>query len=97
VDGQQVPYELAYARWLTAWVLQLCADGELQPSEELRIAARGQHVERWLVPRNTYPEVRPDDAVLLLYSVAILGGGVTRGLAFSHHVLTRCLDLLLFL
>ncbi|GIL66966.1 hypothetical protein Vafri_20469 [Volvox africanus] len=58
VDGQRVPYELAYARWLTDWVLQLCADGGLQPSEELRIAARGQHVERWQVPRSTYPEGR---------------------------------------
>ncbi|GLC67226.1 hypothetical protein PLESTF_000531000 [Pleodorina starrii] len=58
VDGQQVPYELAYARWLTCWVLQLCANGGLQPSEELRIAARGQHVERWKVPRSSYPEGR---------------------------------------
>ncbi|GIL82978.1 hypothetical protein Vretimale_8502 [Volvox reticuliferus] len=58
VDGQEVPYELAYARWLTDWVIQLCADGGLHPSEELRIAARGQHVERWQVPRSTYPEGR---------------------------------------
>ncbi|GLI67263.1 hypothetical protein VaNZ11_011446 [Volvox africanus] len=58
VDGQKVPYELAYARWLTDWVLQLCTDGGLHPSEELRIAARGQHVERWQVPRSTYPEGR---------------------------------------
>ncbi|EFJ48577.1 hypothetical protein VOLCADRAFT_104635 [Volvox carteri f. nagariensis] len=58
IDGQPVPYELAYSRWLTAWVLQLCADGGLQPSEELHIAARGQHVERWRVPRSSYPEGR---------------------------------------
>lgn len=27
-------------------------------SEPLRIAARGQHVERWLLPRSSYPEGR---------------------------------------
>ncbi|KAG2442142.1 hypothetical protein HYH02_009630 [Chlamydomonas schloesseri] len=59
VEGQQVPYELAYARWLTGWVLRLAADaGISQPSEELRIVARGQHVERWKVPRSSYPEGR---------------------------------------
>ncbi|KXZ53620.1 hypothetical protein GPECTOR_6g537 [Gonium pectorale] len=62
VDGVQVPYELAYARWLSDWVAALCRRGEgcgpLAPSEELRIAARGQHVERWLVPRSSYPEGR---------------------------------------
>ncbi len=29
-----------------------------QASEHLRIAARGQHVERWKIPRETYPEGR---------------------------------------
>jgi hypothetical protein len=28
------------------------------PSEELQIAARGQHVERWKSPRSGYPEVQ---------------------------------------
>jgi Domain of unknown function (DUF4202) len=27
-----------------------------EPSEVLQIAARGQHVERWLLPRSDYPE-----------------------------------------
>lgn len=58
VDGQELPYELGFSRWLTDWVLRLCTDGGLlSPREELRIAARGQHVERWLVPRVSYPEV----------------------------------------
>jgi hypothetical protein len=29
-----------------------------EASEPLRIAARGQHIERWTSPRNTYPEGR---------------------------------------
>lgn len=52
-QGQQLPYELAYSTWLTNWVQQL----EPSPSEELRIVARGQHVERWKSPRSSYPEV----------------------------------------
>ncbi|PNH04834.1 hypothetical protein TSOC_009026 [Tetrabaena socialis] len=58
VDGQQVPYELAYSRWLSGWVLALCADAGREAGEELRITARGQHVERWKVPRASYPEGR---------------------------------------
>ncbi|WIA29511.1 hypothetical protein OEZ86_012012 [Tetradesmus obliquus] len=51
-QGQDLPYELAYSQWLTEWVLQL----QQQPSEELRIVARGQHVQRWKTPRSSYPE-----------------------------------------
>ena len=54
VDGLAHPRELLYARWLTGWVLQLCPDA----SEELRFAARCQHLCRWLVPRNSYPMTR---------------------------------------
>lgn len=52
-QGQNMPYELAYSMWLTDWVKQL----EPNPSEELQIVARGQHVERWKSPRSSYPEV----------------------------------------
>ncbi|KAG2434615.1 hypothetical protein HXX76_007510 [Chlamydomonas incerta] len=59
VDGVPVPYELAYSRWLSAWVAALAADaGIAAPSEELTITARGQHVERWKSPRSSYPEGR---------------------------------------
>jgi hypothetical protein len=53
VGGQQQPYELAYSKWLTQWVQAL----EPAPSEELRIVARGQHVQRWKSPRFDFPEV----------------------------------------
>ena len=49
-DGVARPRELLYAERLTAWVLRLNPDA----SEELRIAARGQHVRRWTMPRNRY-------------------------------------------
>ena len=46
--------DLVYARWLTDWVLKLAPDA----SEALRLAARCQHICRWMVPRNSYPMTR---------------------------------------
>jgi len=43
--------ELAYSEKLTAWVRKLT----LCPSEALQIAARGQHIGRWAIPRQSYP------------------------------------------
>jgi hypothetical protein len=54
VEGRPVPRELAYAQRLTDWVLRLRPDA----SEALRIAARGQHVQRWTIPRERYPRTR---------------------------------------
>ena len=54
VDGKEQPRELVYAQWLTDWVLKLSP----QASEELRLAARCQHLCRWEVPRNSYPITR---------------------------------------
>src|ERR1700687_5271328 len=50
-DGKPRPRELLYAEWLTGWVLRLCPEA----SEALRLAARCQHLCRWLVPRESYP------------------------------------------
>jgi hypothetical protein len=47
--------ELAYSRSLLAWVERLVSD----PSEALRLAARAQHLERWAIPRDSYPLDRP--------------------------------------
>lgn len=49
-DGR--PAELVYAERVEGWV------GRLQPEAPplLRLAARGQHLERWLTPRATFPE-----------------------------------------
>jgi Domain of unknown function (DUF4202) len=48
------PRELLYAGRLTNWVLRLCPNA----SEELRLAARCQHICRWKIPRNSYPMTR---------------------------------------
>jgi len=55
VDGQPQPRELMYARRLTDWVLRLRPDA----SESLQLAARCQHLGRWLIPRESYPMTRP--------------------------------------
>ena len=52
-DGAH-PRELIYAQWLTDWVLRLRPDA----SEELRLAARCQHLCRWMIPRGSYPLTR---------------------------------------
>lgn len=53
-EGALQPRELVYARWLTGWVLRLCPEA----SEELRLAARSQHLCRWAIPRQSYPMTR---------------------------------------
>jgi hypothetical protein len=49
-----VPRELLYSQWLTDWVLKLAPDA----SELLRLAARCQHLCRWMSPRDSYPATR---------------------------------------
>jgi hypothetical protein len=55
VAGVAQPRELVYSRWLTDWVLKLSPGA----SEPLRLAARCQHLCRWMVPRDSYPMTRP--------------------------------------
>ncbi len=53
-EGVPQPRELLYARRLTAWVMKLCP----QASEELRLAARCQHLCRWMIPRSSHEMTR---------------------------------------
>jgi len=52
-DGR--PAELVYADRMEAWVARAAAE----PTPLLRLAARCQHLERWSVPRDTFPMDRP--------------------------------------
>lgn len=54
LEGGSTPKELAYSKRVTDWVQRL----EPNPSEELLIATRGQHVQRWTIPRDRYPRDR---------------------------------------
>ncbi len=48
------PAALLYGWRMSAELVSFCPEA----SENLRIAARGQHIERWTVPRASYPEGR---------------------------------------
>jgi len=49
--GVTYPKELLYAQRMTAWLDRLAPDA----SEPLRLAARCQHIRRWMIPRRDYP------------------------------------------
>jgi hypothetical protein len=49
-DGR--PAELAYADHLEAWVARIAPNAD----PLLRLAARCQHLERWFVPRSSFPQ-----------------------------------------
>jgi hypothetical protein len=54
-DGaQDRPAALLYGERMSGELTRLFPDA----SEHLRIAARGQHIERWRIPRDSYPEGR---------------------------------------
>ena len=52
--GEPVPRELLQTGRLVAWIEEL----DSNPSEPLRLAARCQHLGRFLVPRSSYPKDR---------------------------------------
>jgi hypothetical protein len=54
VENVSRPRELVYAERLSDWVMKLAPAA----SEQLRLAARCQHIGRWRVPRNTYEMTR---------------------------------------
>lgn len=55
-EGKQQPKEFIYSQHMTAWLFKL----EVNPSELMQIACRAQHLERWKMPRASYPEGRKD-------------------------------------
>ena len=54
VGGAEQPRELVYARRMTETLERIAPDA----SEGVRLAARCQHIRRWTVPRDTYPDGR---------------------------------------
>jgi len=92
VNGVRQPRELVYARWLTDWVLRLCPDA----SEELRLAARCQHLRRWEVPRNSYPMTRVGYLQWregLKKFHAQRAGDILRELGYPEEVITKVQNL----
>lgn len=54
VGGRELPKELIYGQRMSERLRQFCPAA----SEHLQIAARAQHIERWVRPRDSYPEGR---------------------------------------
>ena len=52
--GEALPAALVYGRRMSAELVRFLPDA----SEPLRLAVRGQHIERWKLPRSRYPEGR---------------------------------------
>lgn len=51
-EGINYPSEYFYAMQLYNWVRKLAP----QASEVLLLASRSQHIGRWKIPRNSYPD-----------------------------------------
>lgn len=54
-QGQSYPKELLYGQRMSARLQAFAPDAD----EVAQIAARGQHIRRWEVPRENYPASRP--------------------------------------
>jgi hypothetical protein len=54
IDGRHEPAELVYGQRMSATLARVAPAA----SAPLRIAARGQHIERWTSPRGRYPQDR---------------------------------------
>lgn len=55
VDGASRPAEVVYSQRMSETLAQLYPHA----SEELKLAARAQHIRRWTIPRDSYPMDRP--------------------------------------
>ena len=54
VDGQPLPKELVYGQRMSVRLAGFAPDAP----ETVKLAARAQHIRRWEVPRDSYPEGR---------------------------------------
>ncbi|PIB35368.1 hypothetical protein BFP72_08150 [Reichenbachiella sp. 5M10] len=74
VEGDAVPKEWIYGQRMT----QMLEEFEGEASVELQIAARGQHVKRWHIPRSEYPMDRKGylkwRTMLKIYHGEVLSG-----------------------
>ena len=92
INGASQPREWLYAQQLTKWVLRLCPDA----SEELRLAARCQHLCRWEIPRQSHPMTRAGylqwRATLKKFH-AQKAGKILREAGYADDVIGRVQDL----
>lgn len=93
-DGLSYPQEYFFALKLYDWVLKLNPDA----SEELLLASRSQHIGRWEIPRESYPDGR--EAYLkwrkdLASFHAEKASSIMQGLGYSDEQITRVKQIIL--
>jgi hypothetical protein len=91
-EGGLRPRELVYAERLTRWVLKLAPNA----SEALRLAARCQHLRRWMIPRDQYPMTRAgylEWRSTLKQFHADQGSAVLREVGYPESMVTRVREL----
>ena len=92
-EGKTYPRELLYAQRMTVWLDQLAPDA----SEVLQLAARCQHIRRWMIPRRDYPMDRRGYLRwrTTLYTFhAETGGDILRDVGYDDAIISRVQTLL---
>ena len=87
-DGKPLPRALLYSQRMSAVLASYLPNA----SETLRIAARSQHVERWVIPRESYPEGRIGYLRWrkdLQHHHAMRMGEIMRGAGYSQAEIAR--------
>ena len=93
VDGEDLPKEIVYSRRMSAWLDRFAPDAP----EAVKLAARAQHIRRWEVPRDTYPEGR---AGYLKWRTdlhkrhADIAAGILQGVGYDDQTMARVRTLL---
>ena len=93
VDGQPQPRELLYALRMSETLAAFVPE----PSEELQLAARAQHLARWKIPRSSYPDGRDGYRkwrTELMSFHARLAADVLTEAGYDEHVVARVTQLL---
>jgi hypothetical protein len=93
VTGQEIGVELLYARRMSQRLASFAPDA----SAPLRLAARAQHIARWRLPRDGYPDGRAGYKRWrseLARSHAELAGSILAGLGAPADAVERVRDLL---
>jgi hypothetical protein len=93
VDGQPIPKEIVYGQRMSARLAAFAPDAP----ETVKLAARAQHIRRWEVPRDSYPEGRAGYLKWrtdLYKRHADLAAGIMRDVGYEDEIVERVRTLL---
>jgi hypothetical protein len=93
VNDQPIPKELIYAQRMSARLAAFAPDAP----ETVKLAARAQHIRRWEVPRDSYPEGRAGYLKWrtdLYKRHADLAAGIMRDVGYDDETIERVRTLL---